>query len=534
MAKDLHQTEVLIIGSGIAGLCAAIELANQQISSTVITRSHHVSDCNTRWAQGGIIYRGEEDSAELLAADIKAAGAGFCQPEVVDRLASKGPEILKSLLLDQLKVPFDLDSSQQLATCKEAAHSTARIIHAKDATGKAIQDALNEAANNNPYITVLTDHTAIDLITPDHHSTDKLQVYKKKSCVGAYVFDNQAKQVNRFIAKFTILASGGLGQIFQHTSNPKGSRGDGIAMANRAGARIINTEFIQFHPTTFYKKGAPNFLISEAVRGAGAKLVDAKGRPFMEKYAPKWGDLAPRDVVSRSIFNEMTITESPCVYLDLKSHMSAEEMIERFPNIHDFCLQHDVDITKQLIPVTPAAHYSCGGIWVDQTGGTDIEQLYAIGEVACTGLHGANRLASTSLLEGLVAGTEAAHRIQSETPKIEIFNASSIPAWQAKTDNFADEILIQHDVQRIQSIMWNYVGVSRSPERLIRALRELRNLETEIEQFYRNNRVSDDLIGLRNSVRTAIIVTLAAWSNKTSVGCHYREDALSTNNSNSS
>lgn len=527
MTADLHQDEVLIIGSGIAGLSAAIELAKQKISSTVITRGSDTSDCNTRWAQGGIIYRGEEDSAELLAADIKAAGAGFCQPEVVDRLAQKGPELLKYMLLDQLKVGFDLDSKQQLATCREAAHTTARIIHAKDATGKVIHDALNQAAKNSQYITLLTNHTAIDLITPDHHSTNKLQIYKKKSCAGAYVFDCETKKVKRFISQFTLLASGGLGQIFQHTSNPKGSRGDGIAMANRAGARIINTEFIQFHPTTFYKKGALNFLISEAVRGAGAQLVDANGRAFMQKYAPEWGDLAPRDVVSRSIFKEMTSTDSPCVYLDLKSNLSAAEIINRFPNIHEFCLQHELDITKQLIPVTPAAHYSCGGIWVDDKGLTDIEQLFAIGEVSCTGLHGANRLASTSLLEGLVMGIEAARHIDSEIKHTPLIDASTIPSWQSKTDNYADEVLIQHDIQRIQSIMWNYVGVSRSSERLTRALRELRNLETEIEQFYRNNKVSDSLIGLRNSVRTAIIITLAAWSNKNSVGCHYREGASS-------
>jgi len=523
MNNELIQTKVLIIGSGIAGLTAAIELADNNIASTVITRSSDITNSNTKRAQGGIIYTGVGDSQELLAKDIMAAGAGLCHIDAVNLLAKKGPQYLEKLLLNKLGIEFD-KKDHVLATCKEAAHSVERIIHAKDATGKAIQQGLTEEALRNPLIDILNNHTAIDLITPDHHSTNKLNVYQRKSCVGAYVLDSNSSKVRRIIADHTIIASGGLGRIYLHSSNPKGARGDGIAMANRAGARIINTEYIQFHPTTFYKKGADNFLISEAVRGAGAKLVDANGQPFMQKYAPKWLDLAPRDVVSRSIFTEMTINDTPCMYLDIKSQLPANEIINRFPTIYDYCLKHDIDITQQLIPVTPAAHYSCGGIWVDQMGKTDIDQLYAIGEVACTGLHGANRLASTSLLEGLVWGIESAQDIIANKSS-KVFDHCSIPSWQSNENNFADEVLIQHDIQRIQSLMWNYVGVSRSPERLIRALRELRNLETDIEQFYRNNKVSDDLIGLRNSVRTAIIITLAAWSNKTSIGCHFREDA---------
>jgi len=521
--KELIQTQVLIIGSGIAGLSAAIELADNNIASTVITRSNDITDTNTSRAQGGIIYKGNDDTQAILAKDIMAAGAGLCHEDAVNLLAKKGPDYLEKLLLKRLNIQFDSDN-EKLATCKEAAHSVSRIIHAKDATGHVIQQGLTDDANNNALITILPNHTAIDLITPDHHSTDKLSVYKRKSCVGAYVLNNNTAKVKRVIADHTIIASGGLGQIYLHSSNPKGARGDGIAMANRAGARIINTEFVQFHPTTFYKKGADNFLISEAVRGAGAILVDANGKPFMQKYAPEWLDLAPRDVVSRSIFTEMTLNDTPCMYLDIKSHLSADEIIDRFPNIYHYCLEHNVDITQQFIPITPAAHYSCGGIWVDEVGKTDIDQLYAIGEVACTGLHGANRLASTSLLEGLVWGIESAKDIINNHTGTQTCATETIPSWQYNKNSFADEVLIQHDIQRIQSLMWNYVGVSRSPERLIRALRELRNLETDIEQFYRDNKVSDDLIGLRNSVRTSIIITLAAWSNKTSVGCHYRED----------
>jgi L-aspartate oxidase len=522
MNKELIQTKVLIIGSGIAGLSAAIELAQQNIASTVITRAWDINDSNTKRAQGGIVYKGIDDSKALLIKDIMVAGAGLCNPQAVQLLADKGAVAIDYLLLDKLQVAFDQEG-QQLARCKEAAHSVNRIIHARDATGLAIQKALSNEACNNPLITVLTGHTAIDLITPNHHSSDKLTVYDRRSCVGAYVLDNKTTKVKRILAENTIVASGGLGQIFLHSSNPKGSRGDGIAMANRAGARIINTEFIQFHPTTFYKKGADNFLVSEAVRGAGAKLVNAKGEPFMHKYASEWLDLAPRDVVSRSIFTEMASNDMPCMYLDIKSELSAAEIRNKFPTIYEYCLQFDVDITKQLIPVTPAAHYSCGGIWVDMHGKTDIDQLYAVGEVACTGLHGANRLASTSLLEGLVWGLQSARAIAKSSD--DLIDVSSIPPWQSNKNNFADEVLIQHDINRIQSIMWNYVGVSRAPERLMRALRELRNLETDIEGFYRDNKVSDALIGLRNMVRTSIITTLAAWSNKTSIGCHYREDA---------
>jgi L-aspartate oxidase len=521
MTNELIQTKVLIIGSGIAGLSAAIELAEKNIASTVITRSWDINDSNTNRAQGGVVYKGKGDSSELLIQDIMTAGAGLCNPQAVKLLSEKGAESIDELLLKKLRVPFD-EENNQLARCKEAAHSVNRIIHAKDATGKAIQLALSKEVSGNPLITVLTHHTAIDLITPNHHSTDKLTVYQHRSCCGAYVLDNASGKVKRILAESTILASGGLGQLFLHSSNPKGSRGDGIAMANRAGARIINTEYVQFHPTTFYKKGADNFLITEAVRGAGGKLVNAKGEPFMHKYAPKWLDLAPRDIVSRSIFTEMTINDEPCMYLDIRSELSAESIRDKFPTIYDYCLKFDVDITKQLIPVTPAAHYSCGGIWVDMHGKTDIDQLYAIGEVACTGLHGANRLASTSLLEGLVWGIESARHIAQNTAQT--IDNRTIPPWQSNKNQLADEVLIQHDINRIQSIMWNYVGVSRSPERLMRALRELRNLETDIEQFYRNNKVSDMLIGLRNTVRTAIIITLAAWSNKTSIGCHYRED----------
>ena len=432
---------------------------------------------------------------------------------------------MEKLLLNELQIGFDRTPEQHYALCQEAAHKQPRILHVADATGRAIETALLQRIQHHPAITVLTDHCAIDLLTPDHHSRDALKRYQPKHCVGAYVLDKQTEQVKRIMATVTVLATGGLGQLFLHSTNAKGARGDGLAMANRAGARIINSEFIQFHPTAFHKTGAPGFLISEAVRGAGARLVHADGQPFMHRYAPEWGDLAPRDVVARAIHQEMTEKDVPNVYLDLASVMPAEKIRQRFPTIDQRCRQYGVDITRDLIPVTPAAHYSCGGIWVDAHGRSSVENLYAVGEVACTGLHGANRLARTSLLEGLTFGALTARAIDHDLPGLRRESPDNIPPWQNTATEVADPELIAQDLRRIQSIMWHYVGLRRSANRLARALRELRALETEIEQFYRNSQLIDELVGLRNAVRSAIIVTLSAWANKNSIGCHFREDA---------
>jgi L-aspartate oxidase len=294
-------------------------------------------------------------------------------------------------------------------------------------------------------------------------------------------------------------------------------------MAYRAGARVINAEFIQFHPTTFYKKGAPYFLISEAVRGAGGRLVHENGEPFMQKYDAEWKDLAPRDVVARSIRQEMVSHDLDNVYLDLHSYLAPAKIRERFPTIAARCAEFGVDMSTALIPVVPGAHYSCGGVWVDEHGRTTIHDLYAVGEVSCTGLHGANRLASTSLLEGLVWGNRAAHHILAGLATAPLHNPDDMPAWQDTSRYTADPLLIAQDMSTIQHIMWNYVGVVRADYRLQRALRELRHLETEIEQFYRVTKLTDGLIGLRNVVRTAVIVTQAALANKQSMGCHFRE-----------
>ena len=500
-----------------------MQLADSGVGVTLVTRAREPNESNTYYAQGGIIYRGKEDSPSLLMDDIARAGAGYCNTHAVALLAEQGPDLVRQFLIERVGVPFDHTPDGELSLALEGGHSVPRIVHTADSTGQAIEVALLQKLADHPNVRLLSGHTAIDLLTPAHHSRNRLAVYESPSCVGAYLLDQATGRVFRCLAGFTILATGGLGQIFLRTTNPSGARGDGLAMAYRAGARVINMEFIQFHPTTFYQPNAPPFLISEAVRGAGARLVNADGEPFMQKYDAEWKDLAPRDVVARSIHHEMLTTGVPNVYLDLRSYIPADEIREHFPKIQETCLEYGVDIMRDLVPVVPGAHYSCGGVWVDAWGQTTIRRLYAVGEVACTGLHGANRLASTSLLEGLVWGHRAALHIQPLLADLPALNSDDIPPWQEVGTSLPDLALISQDMTSIKYIMWNYVGLVRTTHRLERALRELRNLETEIEQFYRVSRPTDELIGLRNAARSAVIVAASAWENKQSVGCHYRE-----------
>ncbi|MEZ4727831.1 MAG: L-aspartate oxidase [Caldilineaceae bacterium] len=523
MTTDLLETEVLILGCGIAGGTTALALADAGVPVTVVTRGKAPEATNTYWAQGGIIYTAVDDSPDLLVEDVLRAGAGHCYEPAVRLLAEQGPAAVRRVLIDRLGVPFDRTGNGGLSLTLEGGHTLPRIIHATDATGQAIEVALLNALAHHPHITLLTGHTAVDLLTPSHHARNRLHIYEPCSCVGAYLLDQERGQVVRCLAKKTVLATGGLGQIFLRTTNPVGARGDGLAMAYRAGVRIINAEFIQFHPTVFYHQNGARFLISEAVRGAGARLVDGEGNRFMAKYAPDWQDLAPRDIVAQSIHREMLEKDLPNVYLDLASYIPSAQIQAKFPTIYARCLDYGVDITREPAPVVPASHYSCGGIWVDEWGQTDRHHLYAVGEVSCTGVHGANRLASTSLLEGLVWGERAAQHILGALPHTTHFAAAEIPAWVEPGNKTADPALVSQDMSSIKHIMWNYVGLVRTTPRLERALRELNRLETEIEQFYRKIRLTDDLIGLRNAVRTALIVANAAWQNKRSLGCHYRE-----------
>jgi L-aspartate oxidase len=526
----MKTTDVLIIGSGIGGATAALTLArNRRRRIILITRAADPCESNSRYAQGGIIGRGPGDSPELLIDDILAAGAGASLPRAARILAEEGPPLLNEVLVETAKVPFDEQKSGEPDWGQEGAHSRRRILHVGDGTGQAIISALMQVVREQPNIELISEATAVDLITYPHHSRDPLAAYEAITCHGAYVFDRKGKAVHRTLAAFTILASGGIGRIYRNTTNPPGARGDGLAMANRAGARILNAEYVQFHPTALAVPGAEGFLISEALRGEGGVLLRPDGQPFMERYSSEWKDLAPRDVVSRAIHTEMETQGYSYVLLDMASHMAAGEIKTRFPNIYAECLRVGLDITREPIPVVPAAHYFCGGVAVDEWGRTTIENLYAVGEVSCTGLHGANRLASTSLLEGLVWGRRAADDIGScftANPKIGVPTPESIPAWDESglTDD-ADPALIQGDMQTIQNIMWHYVGIIRSGGRLSRAIRELRHMQNEIETFYRKTKLADGLIGLRNAVEVALIVSQAARHNRQSRGCHFRVDS---------
>lgn len=525
MTTETIQCDVLIIGSGIAGATAALNLAeSERLHIVMLTKMSDPLESNTYYAQGGIIYTGEEDSPEQLAEDLTRAGDGLNSPEAVAILAHEGPRLVRELLIDKYKVPFTLTPDNELERTREAAHSTSRILHVTDATGRAIQEKLVDALLKQPNIEILTEFTAIDLLTPAHHSLNRLAIYEPLSCVGAYAYNQATGEVQTILAKVTILATGGLGQIFLHTTNPEGATGDGLAMAYRAGARIINAEYVQFHPTTFYHQGSARFLITEALRGEGARLLNINGERFMSRYDPVWQELAPRDVVARSIHREMLRTGADHVYLDVASVMSPEVIRERFPNIYESCLKYDVDPTVEPIPVVPAAHYFCGGVWVDSWGRTSLQRLYGVGEVTCTGVHGANRLGSSSMLEGLVWGTRAARDIRWQINGMDAPNPSVIPPWESTGTDPADPALVRHDMQTIKHSMWYYVGLVRSRRRLERALRDLNNLSQDIDAFYRTTRVEPQIISLRNAVLAALIVARAAWENRESHGCHYRED----------
>jgi L-aspartate oxidase len=510
--------DLLVIGTGIAGCTCALEAAKRGLKVILISSAKDPHESNTYYAQGGIIYKGKEDSADLLLRDIIEAGAGLVNEEMASILAKEGPELVEKLLIDELRIPF-ATSEYGLDLAREGGHMISRIIHVDDMTGRAISERMLEVVGNHPDIILMSGHTAVDIITPSHHSSNPLDVYRDLEAVGAYVLCQETGRIEPLFARATVLATGGLGRIYLHTTNCSVARGDGYAMAARAGARLVNMEYVQFHPTALFHPEAKSFLISESVRGEGAVLVTKDGKTFMEKYHPM-GSLAPRDVVSRAIYTEMLERGDECVYLDLSaSGMSPDRIRSRFPYIYRTCLEYGIDITKDLVPVIPAAHYSCGGVLVDSVGRTNIKRLYAIGEVSCTGVHGANRLASTSLLECLLWGYRAAVDISRSEYDIPMY---PIPDWEEE-DGRVDPALIAQDWSTIRHTMWNYVGLIRSSERLEKALEDLTRLSEVIEKLYRHAKLTDELIGLRNGVQVALLVARAAWHNRTKRGCHYRE-----------
>lgn len=512
--------DVLVIGCGIAGASAALEAAKAGLRVAVLSQSPDPAEANTWHAQGGIVSLGANDFPGILKEDIIAAGDGINDPEAVDVLVSEGRDLVERILVRELEIPFSRSAPNSLDYAQEAGHSRRRILHVEDATGKTIQEKFLKALGEHPNVTLFPDHTAVDLLTVPHHSKNPVAYYRPPRCIGAYVLHNPAHKVRRFFAPYTVLAAGGCGAVFLHTSNPPQAIGAGYAMGLRAGARIVNMEYIQFHPTSLCRQNGDCFLISETVRGEGARLKTRDGRTFMEKYSPD-ADLAPRDEVTRAIYEEMVTTNSSQVLLDLAGHTRVD-IPARFPTIYRTCLENGIDITREPIPVVPAAHYCCGGVLADDKGRTSLAGLYAAGEASCTGVHGANRLASTSLLEGLVWGTRAARDIAAGFDPGRPYRRAEIHKWYyPKKEEEIDPALVNQDWRTIRSTMWNYAGIIRTRKRLERAASDLQYLRHRIEQFYRSARMDAKVVGLKHGIQVAQMITHAALSNPVSRGAHF-------------
>jgi L-aspartate oxidase len=517
-----HTIDFLVIGSGIAGLSYALKVA--RLGSVAIITKKESAESNTNYAQGGVAaVMSTLDSFDLHVKDTLATGLGLSHRDAVEIMVREGPERLRELI--DLGTRFTwADGALDLA--REGGHSASRIVHARDLTGREIERALLQAIALRPNIRIFENHAAIDLIT--EHSTITHAPTAGIHCWGAYALAIQEGRVDTFLARVVMLCTGGLGQVYLHTTNPPIATGDGVAMASRAGAPIANMEFIQFHPTTLYNSGSPSFLISEAVRGYGAILRTQDGEEFMQRYDER-RSLAPRDIVAYAIDTELKRRGEDFVHLDLR-HLPKAGIIEHFPHIHQTCLtRFKLDITSELIPVVPAAHYSCGGVVSDSDGRTEIEGLYASGEVGMSGVHGANRLASNSLLEALVFSHRAALHAEQFLSR----SAGPIPAvrdWDdTGTFNSEEWVLISHDRREIQQLMWDYVGILRSDLRLQRALRRIELIADEIETFYKKTRVTEGLIELRNLAQCAHLITRSALARKESRGLHLTTDYRTRN-----
>jgi len=507
-------TDVLVIGSGIGGLYFAIHMA-EKANVTIITKKES-STSNTNWAQGGIAATMDSgDSADLHINDTLDAGAGLCNREMVSTMVHEGPEHIRRLI--RLGVNFTTSDHDHLHLGKEGGHSRSRIVHAQDLTGREVENALLRSVENHPNITLLEHHFAIELLTQHHLGIKTNDI----TCYGAYVLDSRQRRAKKILAKITMIASGGLGHGYPHTTNPDIATGDGVAMAYRAGAEIANMEFIQFHPTSLYHPKAKSFLISEAVRGFGGILRLKNGQEFMHKY-DKRQNLAPRDIVARAIDSEIKKSGEECVYLDV-THIDADKTREHFPNIYETCLEFGIDMTREMIPVVPAAHYSCGGVRTDSRGRTTLNRLYACGETSCTGVHGANRLASNSLLEALVFAWRSCNDIEQELPLIE--NNVKFPDWDdSGTVNPEEWILVSHNKREAQQVMNDYVGIVRSDLRLERAKRRIDFLKEETESFYKKTKITTQTLELRNIIKVASMIIEGAIKRRESRGLHYTTD----------
>jgi L-aspartate oxidase len=516
--------DVVIVGSGIAGLTAAIYLKDAGKKVLVLTKTEDISETNTYYAQGGIIAWKKGDTPASLQEDILQAGNYYNNLRAVEKFVNSGPRLVFDFLIEKLGIDFNRDTKGSYDYTEEAAHSQRRILHYQDHTGDKIEFSLIDFCQKNN-IEIKNNYTAIDLITNNHHSTDTQELYRTRQVMGIYALNNKNREVEKILSKNVILATGGVGNIYQYTSNPAAATGDGMSMAYRAGADIINAEFVQFHPTSLFHKDIKRFLISESMRGEGAKLIDHDGNEFMHKYS-KQKELAPRDVVARAIYTEMSNQGKEYMLLDIASHYQGEiPLKKRFSRIYETCKRGGIDITKEPIPIVPAAHYFCGGIKVDLQGRSSLKNLYAIGEISCTGMHGSNRLASSSLLEGLLWAKLAAEDIVSNPNDISQKRFKTIPKWKkpAFTEEF-DPLLMQQDWKVIQMVMWNYAGIIRTSKGLMRATADLNYHYHRILKFYKTAKLSRDIIELRNAVVNASIIVNAAIHNRKSIGCHFIEN----------
>ncbi|MDE0926236.1 MAG: L-aspartate oxidase [Methylophilaceae bacterium] len=508
-----QQFDVLIIGSGLAGLTLALQVADQKTVCIVSKRT--MQESASSWAQGGIAtVLNSDDSIDQHVDDTLIAGAGLCDADITRMVTEHGREAVEWLI--DLGVEFTREDNSESGyhLTREGGHSYRRIIHVADATGHAVQKTLAQKVREHSNITLLDNHIAVDLIT-----SKKLKRQSINSCLGAYVLDNDSGKVITISAQKTALATGGAGKVYLYTTNPDVSTGDGIAMAWRAGCRVSNLEFIQFHPTCLFHPHAKSFLITEAVRGEGGILKLPNGERFMLMHDVR-AELAPRDIVARVIDFEMKKRGYEYVLLDI-SHKPADFIKEHFPTVYKHCLSLGIDITKEPIPVVPAAHYTCGGIMVDDKSHTDIANLYAIGETACTGLHGANRLASNSLLECMVFGRIAAKDILTAKER----ELSDLPDWdESRVTDADEEVLITHTWNELRRFMWNYVGIVRTDKRLSRAMHRINMLRDEVHEFYSNFRVSNDLIELRNLLQVAELIVKSAMARRESRGLHFSKD----------
>jgi L-aspartate oxidase len=514
-----YYTDFLVLGSGIAGLSFAIKVAS--LGTVAMVTKQDKSDSNTNMAQGGIaVVQDQADRFEYHISDTLICGGGLCNEEVVRFVVTEGPERIRELVQWGVEFTRSTADPEQFDLGREGGHSMRRVLHAKDLTGREIERALNEKASQDKNIRIFENHIAIDLIMKSSVLGQKIE--RDDRCLGAYVYDISNNTVHTFRAKFIMLATGGAGKVYLITTNPDIATADGIAMAYRAGAKIANMEFIQFHPTCLYHPDAKSFLISEAVRGEGAILKLKSGITFMEKYHPM-KSLAPRDIVAKAIDTELKKSGDDYVLLDI-THREKDFLVSRFPNIYEKCLEFGIDMTLSPIPVVPAEHYLCGGVMVNPSGETSIERLFACGEVSCTGLHGANRLASNSLLEAVVFAQRSYLRIADLLFDVED-DSLSIPPWDPRGATESDEsVVVSHNWDEIRRCMWNYVGIVRSDKRLERAQRRIDLIIREIEEYYRNFIITRDLLELRNIAVAAKLIVSCARMRKESRGLHYNLD----------